>query len=1179
MHFYNLGELQAMYTKNIMERKLNRPITDADNVCHDFFCYMTGTSEKSLSQPTVACRHTMFVTDKTRVQPRPREVTDGIVRWLEYIAQFYLHDPTANLVQLPFADRTAVYELYVSDWEHHLGHGDDDGDYVVVDDDNKWTAETLPFLGSGYAKPQTFRNVWSTHEDLKRIVVRKHLRFSLCASCVGFIEQRAHRLSRDEVQDLKAKEYAHAKFVRAERATYYLRRALARNQPDKYLSLIIDGADQQAFGSPHFVTRSKATENEWRIPLSLMGAIAHGYGIYGFSYLPNIRHGSNLVMEVLHRILNQMWHNNGGKKLPPILFLQLDNTAKQNKCKYLLGFLALLVHYNVFEEILVSFLLVGHTHEDIDQLFSRVAVWLRRHDARSRLEFLEAFVKAFHAKKMRWEGHTRTEANTHTENVEEAANISDFFDANDILNDMSSSKGSNGIGTFHQFKFVKDASGAVVMYVREWCSTNLNDDPWRGLKKNEFGAICDRSDPTRLVYPPHIVFRENAALEIEDIFADLPPMQRKDWDKYTRVNKQGQPYNKFFHKTRLGVEKYIQTRNIPKIHVDDLHQCLKLIESVESRYVKWNVDMYTFHSVNLSQLTHIPKAVPCIDQRTKALIERGLSNVSHLALTIGEHEKIDGEEPLLGYSSDDGGFKPPIAYYKKDAFYIMAIKEHPLWTFCQLKSEDTVLEPLSKFDFDAHASDEYTENKYHTLKCVLLKPNALPGTMKKALSCRYYLTYKNGEQGKKGWYTLPARSILFEIQMLRLNNGGGYQVLGDKSKEALTCEWKKPIYITHFEIEEQREIEHRTELKRKKATQVKLGVRKDIKRSKTTEKAEGVTDMTITKHTQAANFEDKVRPKSQEIILPAKTSDGIRLLKKAILRFIKPKYAVGGKSSLHTKLRENFADFKDYKNKLMDTYWMTDVELFFIATIYNCDITVFQLGSAKQTVTICNQKCIVGPKSTEAQNNGIILLHTNNNHYSALVPVQSTGHDGALFTSTTSKKVFRHYECEPDGNCGFEGASRVLMSQGLLHDDENYAPGNITINKLKKTKCIARTYNDIYYLGPLEDWIIGATYLLKGLDEAPSFAVLREQPELQTSTNPKGTFWVVGCDWWVLVNETKDKFIATQNNTEKIWCSSVDIKVGMQRIGQNTDEYCITMSSKKNIEDRTKQWKKRVRDK
>ena len=63
------------------------------------------------------------------------------------------------------------------------------------------------------------------------------------------------------------------------------------------------------------------------------------------------------------------------------------------------------------------------------------------------------------------------------------------------------------------------------------------------------------------------------------------------------------------------------------------------------------------------------------------------------------------------------------------------------------------------------------------------------------------------------------------------------------------------------------------------------------------------------------------------------------------------------------------------------------------------------------------------------------------------------------------------------------------------------------------------------------------------------------------------------------MNDTKDKFIATQNNTEKIWCSSVDIKVGMQRIGQNTDEYCITMSSKKNIEDRTKQWKKRVRDK
>src|SRR5688572_3901158 len=38
-------------------------------------------------------------------------------------------------------------------------------------------------------------------------------------------------------------------------------------------------------------------------------------------------------------------------KLPPHLFLQLDNTSKQCKGKYVLGYLALLVQWNVFARV------------------------------------------------------------------------------------------------------------------------------------------------------------------------------------------------------------------------------------------------------------------------------------------------------------------------------------------------------------------------------------------------------------------------------------------------------------------------------------------------------------------------------------------------------------------------------------------------------------------------------------------------------------------------------------------------------------------------------------------------------------------------------------------------------------------------------------------------------------
>ena len=90
---------------------------------------------------------------------------------------------------------------------------------------------------------------------------------------------------------------------------------------------------------------------------------------------------------------------------PPILWIQLDNPTGENKHKYLLAFASWLVHIgkytnnkfcinnNIylgwFKEVMISFLPPGHTHVDIDQMFSIFAIWLLQNS----VYFITTFIK------------------------------------------------------------------------------------------------------------------------------------------------------------------------------------------------------------------------------------------------------------------------------------------------------------------------------------------------------------------------------------------------------------------------------------------------------------------------------------------------------------------------------------------------------------------------------------------------------------------------------------------------------------------------------------------------------------------------------------------------------------------------------------------------------------------
>ncbi len=138
---------------------------------------------------------------------------------------------------------------------------------------------------------------------------------------------------------------------RRERKKYYLHREKARAQPEKYLTIIIDGMDQSKTNVPLLLKEAKSTQNLYRLRTHLSGALVHtrsphGKVIYAFYDIMQWPHDSNLCIQVLSSILYDF-----RDKLPTVLYLQLDNCFRENKNRFVLGFCALLVQKGVFKKV------------------------------------------------------------------------------------------------------------------------------------------------------------------------------------------------------------------------------------------------------------------------------------------------------------------------------------------------------------------------------------------------------------------------------------------------------------------------------------------------------------------------------------------------------------------------------------------------------------------------------------------------------------------------------------------------------------------------------------------------------------------------------------------------------------------------------------------------------------
>ena len=91
----------------------------------------------------------------------------------------------------------------------------------------------------------------------------------------------------------------------------------------------------------------------------------------------NMCDGKDPILDECPNIEQSSMSSSPFQKMPENLLLQLDNCAGENKNRYLFAYLSLLVARGVFKTVQLGFLMVGHTHEDIDAMFSRFSEKLR----------------------------------------------------------------------------------------------------------------------------------------------------------------------------------------------------------------------------------------------------------------------------------------------------------------------------------------------------------------------------------------------------------------------------------------------------------------------------------------------------------------------------------------------------------------------------------------------------------------------------------------------------------------------------------------------------------------------------------------------------------------------------------------------------------------------------------
>ena len=163
------------------------------------------------------------------------------------------------------------------------------------------------------------------------------------------------------------------------------------------MSIIWDAMDQTKCCIPHFKLQNKAwVKDTKKLQMQYGAFIVHGHGTYAYCWDDRVKKDGDMWATLLLQTILKLYkqYKDKGMKWPETLYLQADN-ASDNKNLAMYAVCQLLRDLGIFKKVKLSFLPVGHTHEDIDACFGALARQLNANSVYTMEELEKLWLQAW----------------------------------------------------------------------------------------------------------------------------------------------------------------------------------------------------------------------------------------------------------------------------------------------------------------------------------------------------------------------------------------------------------------------------------------------------------------------------------------------------------------------------------------------------------------------------------------------------------------------------------------------------------------------------------------------------------------------------------------------------------------------------------------------------------------
>jgi len=145
-----------------------------------------------------------------------------------------------------------------------------------------------------------------------------------------------------------------------------------------------------------------------QVPFHLACYWMHGLGVWMFMMPSYLYGGANATATMLLQTIVEAYNLLPRGTKVETLYIQCDNTSKENKNTVMFQFCSVLVLMKIVKQVKFSCQPVGHTKNEVDQIFSQVWRFIRQAGASSVTDFNTKLKKEVHRNAAKWHDPVHT---------------------------------------------------------------------------------------------------------------------------------------------------------------------------------------------------------------------------------------------------------------------------------------------------------------------------------------------------------------------------------------------------------------------------------------------------------------------------------------------------------------------------------------------------------------------------------------------------------------------------------------------------------------------------------------------------------------------------------------------------------------------------------------------------